>query len=204
MVRSPLINSELLQPFCKEIRFAPGDVLRQKGQHYLDMYLLTDGSRRRSIGKRPARRRNSGSAVPGSPIGEIGFLHGCPAHATVTARTSAGALVIDDPTLARLEREQPALAADLLRCLAEIAEERTSYNLVIDVDPRRLSPGPAPSRSTCAATRTCSRARNGCDTRSIVEELGRQSPYADHDKKIITDDLDDSATRSSPSRAARR
>jgi len=47
----------------------------------------------------------------GSPIGATAFLRGCPDMATVTARTAAGTLVIDDPTLARIEHEQPALAA---------------------------------------------------------------------------------------------
>jgi hypothetical protein len=66
---------------------------------------------------------------PGSPIGEIGFLRGSSATATVTARTPTCALVIDDDMLARLEREQPAVNADLLRRLAETAQERTSFNL---------------------------------------------------------------------------
>ena len=38
---------------------------------------------------------------------------------------------IDDATLERAEREQPALTADLMRRLAEIADERTSFNLVM-------------------------------------------------------------------------
>jgi len=43
-----------------------------------------------------------------SPIGEMGFLTGRAASATVTARTDVSALVMDDPTLALLERIEDA------------------------------------------------------------------------------------------------
>src|SRR5262245_27387364 len=95
-VPAALADLQLLQSICTQVRFEPGDVLRQKGQHYRDMYVITDGCV--DVDPGPA----------GSPIGEIAFLRGSPATATVTARTATAALVIGDPTLARLEREQPA------------------------------------------------------------------------------------------------
>ena len=71
-------------------------------------------------------------ARTGSPIGEIGFLHGGSATATVTAKTATSALVIDDSTVASLEKHHPPLAVQVLRQLAFIAEERMSDNLVLD------------------------------------------------------------------------
>jgi CRP-like cAMP-binding protein len=131
-----LIGPKLLGSVCGQVRFKTGDVLRQKGQHYRDMYVITDGC----VDVDPEISRGAGKRVVsgvGSPIGEIGFLRGCPATATVIARTATAALVIDDPALASLEHEQPALTAHLLRHLAETAEERTSYNLTWSSTPAR-------------------------------------------------------------------
>ena len=99
-----LSKSELLQSVCRQIRFQTGDVLRQKGQHYQDMYVITDGCVEVDL----ESGREGAKVVlshPGFPIGEIGFLRGRPAMATVIARAPTTALVIDDPTLARLEHE---------------------------------------------------------------------------------------------------
>ncbi|HZN30627.1 MAG TPA: cyclic nucleotide-binding domain-containing protein, partial [Xanthobacteraceae bacterium] len=123
-----MIESKLLQSVCRQIRFETGDVLRQKGQHYQDMYVITDGCVEVDL-ESGHEAANVVLSHPGFLIGEIGFLRGRPAMATVVARVPTTGLVIDDPTLARLEHEQPALTAHLLRHLADTAEERTSYNL---------------------------------------------------------------------------
>jgi predicted GNAT family N-acyltransferase len=183
-----LINSNLLQPFCRQVRFEPGDVLRQKDQHYKDMYLLTDGSV-------DIDREISGSARfvvrgAGSPVGEIGFLRGRPALATVIARTPVGALVIDDPTLVRLEQEQPAMTAHLLRHLADIAEERTSYNLILDSVVQAYNRGEDIDVYLCRNKDMLESAQR-LRYEVYCQELGRRSPYADHERKIISDELDD-------------
>jgi CRP-like cAMP-binding protein len=183
------IDLELLKPLCKSVRFEHGDVLRRNGQHYTDMYVVTDGwvdvelaSRNVTLGSR--------TRGAGSPIGEIGFLRGWPATATVTARTAVGALVIDDPTLARLENEQPLLAAQLLRHLAKVAEERTSDSLTFISIPAAYAKAPAIEVYLCRTSDMLERAqRLRYDV--YCRELGRSSPYADHDRKIISDDLDD-------------
>jgi predicted GNAT family N-acyltransferase len=152
------------------------------------MYLLIDG-------RVEVDRKSSGNAAKLiasgtlSPIGEISFLQGCPATATVIAKTQTTALVIDDPTLARIEQDQPALLAHLLRKLASIAEERTSDNLIF-------------SASACTSARAIDIYL--CRNKDMLEsaqrlrydvycrELGRCSPNADHERKIIADELDDS------------
>jgi predicted GNAT family N-acyltransferase len=176
-----------LHPLCRQQHFQPGDVLRQRGHHYADMYLITQGSVcvERAVGGTTVR-------TCGSPIGEIGFLRGTPAIATCRAQTSTTALVIDDPILARIEREQPALVADLLRYLGEIADERASFNLLLAhgdasyVHPRAIEvhlcrdPDMLESAQRLRYEVYCG-------------ELGRQSPYADHERRTITDDLDATA-----------
>jgi predicted GNAT family N-acyltransferase len=178
---------ELLQSFCKEIHFAAGDVIRHKGQHYRDMYLLTDGSV--DVDRTGAGAAKLVVSGTGAPIGEIGFLHGCPATATVTARTPTRALVLDDPMLARLERENPDLAAELLRKLAETAEERASENLIFASAARAFGKGEPIDVYLCRTPEMLESAQR-LRYQVYCEELGRQSPYADHDRKIITDELD--------------
>ena len=186
-VPSALVNSELLRSLCRQASFAPGEVLRRKGQHYTEMFLLTNG--RVDIDRETAGATRYSVRDAGSPIGEVGFLRGRPALATVTARTAVNALFIDDATLERVEREQPSLTADLMRCLAEIADERTSFNLV-------MTSSTAYAGSRAIEVFLC---RNKAMLESAqrlryevyCRELGRQSPFADHDKKIIADELDE-------------
>jgi CRP-like cAMP-binding protein/predicted GNAT family N-acyltransferase len=182
------INLELLRPICRQVRFGSGDVLRQKGQHYRDMYLITDG--RVDVDLEASRRTKLVVSDIGSPIGEIGFLRGCSATATVIARTATDALVIDDPTLARLEHEQPALTADLFRHLAETAEERTSNNLTWSSTRTAYSKSQSIEAYLCRNNEMLESAQR-LRYEVYCQELGRQSPHADHDKKIITDRLDD-------------
>ena len=70
--------------------FQPGDLLRQKGVHYRDMFLTIDGDFDvdfEAEGAKPALRLSG----PGAPIGEIGFLRGTAANATVVVwRVSYG------------------------------------------------------------------------------------------------------------------
>jgi predicted GNAT family N-acyltransferase len=184
---TPLIDSKLLQSFCSEIRFAPGDVIRQKGQHYADMYLITDGCV--EVDRETGHAAKLGVGA-GSPVGEIGFLRGCPATATVTATTATSSLVIDDATLARLEREQPAVAAELLRHLAATADERTNDNLIFTATSRTYGRAKPIDVYLCRSPDMLESAQR-LRYEVYCEELGRQSPYADHARKIITDDLDD-------------
>src|SRR5690349_17731760 len=120
--RGQMIDTALLGPLCREVRFAPGDVLRQKGQHYTDMYLILRGSV--VVDLDAGRARRIVVSATGAPIGEISFLRGRGATATVTATTDVTALAVDDPILARLEREHPAPTAQFLRAVARIADDR--------------------------------------------------------------------------------
>ena len=85
------VEMTLLEQNCTEVRFAAGTVLRRKGQHYRDMFLLLHGSAEIDL------ESTSGEKILvshcGLPVGEMGFLTGRAASATVTARTDTVALV---------------------------------------------------------------------------------------------------------------
>jgi CRP-like cAMP-binding protein len=182
-----LVDLRELQALCPAARFEPGEVLRQAGQHYRDMYLITGGIVDVALAGRDGTSKQSRSA--GSSVGEIGFLRGCPAIATVTARSVADALVIDDAMLARLEADRPALAARLMRHLAQTAEQRTGPNLIFEADAAR------PARRTAIDVYLCRNSEMLEKAQRLrydvyCGELGRQSPNADHGRGIIADNLD--------------
>ena len=180
------ISAGALAPLCREVRFEPGDVLRRKGVHYLDMVWITEGyvGVHLDDGSTPSEVRGIGS-----PVGEIGFLRGCPATATVIARSPVRGLAIDDPTLARLEQDEPALAAQLMRHLAQVAEERTRHSLTFVSGAGAYAQTPAIEVLLCRQPDMLLSAQR-LRYQVYCEELKRNSPFADHEKRIIADDLD--------------
>ena len=183
---SPADLGERLAPgLCATRQFVAGDELRRKDQHYTDMYLIVDGQVdvRLSPGADPIR------VGPGFPVGEIGFLKGCRATATAVAREPTTALVLDDDTLWRIEREDPMLAVFLLRALAATAESRISLNADLEAGQGAGSE----SNLEILLCRTDELLEDAMRLRYRVYcvELGRSSPYADHERKMIRDNLDD-------------
>ncbi len=182
------IDMKALGDFCAAVGFSQGDLLRVKGRHYRDMYWLTSGRVKVDFGD-DADVPNVAVVDAGWPIGEIGFLLGTPAAATVTAASAVTALVIDDAALARIDREQPALAARLLRVLAGIAESRKNWNTTYAGASGDYARGGAIEIRLCRG-RDMIEAAQRLRYEVSCGELGRSSPAADHDRKIISDALD--------------
>jgi N-acyl-L-homoserine lactone synthetase len=180
------IGMEPLASFCREVRFETGDLLRRKGVHYTDMYWIAEGSVGIHLDDNPTPRL---IRDPDSPVGEIGFLRGAPATATVIARSPIRAFVLDDPTLTRIEREQPALAVRLLCHLVEVAEERTSENLTFVSTAGSYADGRSIDILLCRSPEMLEAAQR-LRYEVYCEELKRNSPYADHERKTISDELD--------------
>lgn len=185
---APPISPQALAAHCRAARFAAGDVLRRQGHHYWDMYVVAEGEVEIDIAGASAARTLVLGAV--TPIGEIGFLNGCPATATVTAKTPVSALVIDDATLWRIEEEDPSLAVALSRFLARHSEARVTANAAL------FSMHGAARRGSAVEVHLCRNEemlRQAARLRYQVycEELGRNSPYADHEQKTIRDKFDD-------------
>jgi CRP-like cAMP-binding protein len=182
------VNPDAIAGLCREVAFAPGDVLRKKGQHYDSMYLLIEGEVEIALEKK-GQAPTILTRQRGSPIGEISFLTGRTATAHVKARTPTKALLIDDATWATLEREQPSVAADLYRQLAEVSDGRQSFNLLFLAD-ETGKPAEAPVEVRLCRNPQMLREAQRIRYEVYCEELGRTSPFADPEQRIIADDLD--------------
>lgn len=174
-------------PTTKCVSFQPGDLLRQKGVHYRDMLLTLGGDYEIDFETEGASPTLTVSE-PGTPIGEIGFLRGTAATATVKAVSSGSAVLVDDDVLETIERDQPDVVTGLLHRLAQVAEERTSFDFLTTGRPAY----PRGSAAEILVCRTDAMLKRAQRLRYEVycEELGRQSPFADHTQRIIADDLD--------------
>jgi N-acyl-L-homoserine lactone synthetase len=181
------IDVASFQTFCQAVRFRPGEVLRHKGQHYTDAYLIVDGS---VAVDRKTKDLPEIVVGAGCPIGEIGFLQGAAATATVTARTETSVLMLDGSALARLEQQQPVLAVHLLRQLAIVADERTCENLVLDSTTKAFTASPDIHILLCQNKKMLESAQR-LRYKVYCDELHRRSPFADHENKVISDDLDE-------------
>jgi CRP-like cAMP-binding protein len=171
---------------ARTLSFEAGELIRQKGVHYRDMLLVIQGDLEVDFESENALPKLRISE-PGTPIGEIGFLRGTTASATIRARSKGSAVVIDDDVLEWLEHHRPTAASQFLHRLAQTAEERTSFNLLT------TSKGPAYAKGLgILICRTEDMLKQAQRLRYDVYcgELNRQSPYADHDQRLISDDLD--------------
>lgn len=183
-----LVDPAPLREACREVTFAPGDVLRTKGQLSIDMLLLTAGDVEVILDPK-APERATLVAGAGAPIGEIGFLTGVPATATVRAKTPVTALYIDDGVWREIEARLPHLAVTLYRQLAAVAEGRQSHNLVFLAEKGMAAPG-VQSEIVFCRTRELLHEAQRIRYDIYCGELGRSSPHADHDARVIADDLD--------------
>jgi predicted GNAT family N-acyltransferase len=183
------MDPEPLKAYCREVSFPAGAALRTKGHLSVDMYLLTDGEVEVSIDRKLAPSLRL-AARRGAPIGEIGFLTGVPATATVTARTDARALYIDNSAWRELERRQPDLAVELYRHLAEVADGRQSHNLLFRADEEPAREANTAEIVLCQTPELLHSAQQ-IRYQIYCGELGRTSPFADAEKGIIADELDE-------------
>lgn len=175
-----------LKPHCPAVRFAAGARLREAGRHYRDMLLVTEGEVEVVLDlpgaeARPIRRG------AGEPVGEMGFLSGADASATVTALTPLTAWAIDDACLQRIERADPALYVRLLRRLDAFIADR--------VDSDKALAAAAGEGGDALDIRLC---RDG-DMLLLAKRLryqihcverGRGAQGADHEAELIEDSLD--------------
>lgn len=184
-----LSGVDALLPFTRKLVFDNGEILRRQGQHYTDAMILLRGSVAVELAAPKGKRRQTVQLGAGSAIGEIGFLQGLAATATVTAASAGEALLLDDDTLDRLENEVPQLAADLSRFLARTADQRLQANTALDLDPAHFGSGEGISVKLCRSPDMLKKAQQ---LRYAIYkmELGRDSPFADDRERTISDELD--------------
>ena len=187
MGTDPSILQELF-PFCSGREFQAGELLRKKGQHYREMFLIKEGTASVDLvnGKRTLEQIQ---VRAGDPVGEICFLQGVAATASVTATSDLKVLSLNDQELAGISRERPDLYARLLRNLAETASERLSFNLSVTPD-ETVSKGAGGIEILLCRSKDQWRLAKRLRFDVYCCELGRSSPGADHDERVITDELD--------------
>lgn len=167
------------------VSFDDGQTLRQKGAFAPDMLLITQGQVDCILSDTDAVQISVG---PDTIVGEIGFLTGQGATATLLAKGPVEALSLDASALQRLQQKTPAIAADVLRHLATLIQDRSAQN-------EGLLAGAAPDDEDTIEVVRCST----LDQRRTAQRLrydvhclenGRESAFADYDEEIIHDDLD--------------
>jgi CRP-like cAMP-binding protein len=180
---------ESIHGFLKEVIFGAGDVIHRMGERYREMYLIAEGwaevrPKREGCAEKPTE------LGPGSVIGEMGYLQGFPAPADIVTRTAVRALVMEDDTVWRVQKEAPQVAIEFCRFLGK-AVARTENR-----DSTGLPPLPIPGKSSNIEVIHC---RDEKILKEVMrlryhiccEEFGRYSPHLDHDKKILRDEFDD-------------
>ena len=185
---SVIVDHGRLAGICQEVVFPAGEVLRTKGKHYRDMFVLVDGAVEVTLGTKLQPNPFTVNQR-GSPVGEIAFLTGVTATATVTTKTPIRAMHVTDPTWRELEQRHPDTAVELYRRLCEVAEGRQSFNLLFADDTPQQRKSEKIEIVMCRTPQQLLEAQR-MRYQIYCVELGRTSPYADHDKKILADDLD--------------
>jgi predicted GNAT family N-acyltransferase len=180
-----------LHAFCRKISFEPGDIVRRQDQYYKELYLVTEGCLD-MLSPSPAREVRT-LIGPGSMLGEIGLLQGNRAIVTVMARTAASVLVIDYETLWRIHEGDRSTAVQFCRYLAKVSHPNESNP---SPSPNLMSLFPDASKASDVDVFIC---RNDQMRQEAMRlrydvccvEYGRESPDADHEKRILTDRLDE-------------
>lgn len=180
-----------LRELCEERRFAAGDVLRIRGGFAREMLYVLEGEVEITLAgdsEEPVVLSIGRQSI----IGEISFLTGRGATADVRCLTPVNALAIDQAVLAQLEARDPDLAADFSRHLARTAKARLSSDEVLlgDVSEDQAASFEIVMCTTADMMLTAQRLRYDV----YCGEFDRPSPYADHDKRVIIDDLDQHGT----------
>ncbi|MEX3017544.1 GNAT family N-acetyltransferase [Gymnodinialimonas hymeniacidonis] len=178
-----------LAKVARPVAFEDGTALRMKGVFASDILLITDGVVECILSEKNDVHLQVGA---GDIVGEIGFLTGKGANATLRAVGPVSALSIDGSALGRLQRDDPQHAAQVLRHLAILMQDRVEENEI-------LLPDPDPSEERSFDIIRCSTLDQLRTTQKIrydiyCLEFGRSSPYADPDEGTIIDDLDKSGT----------
>lgn len=108
----------------REQQYPPGTVILEEGSVASSIFVITDGHA-------VVEKTHLGGGVPinelgpGALFGEVSYLDGSPASASVVARTAVVALVIED--IEDLLSSDTALASGFYRSLAVVLAKRLRY-----------------------------------------------------------------------------
>lgn len=116
-------------------RYEPGDVMLQEGEEEVSIFVILSG--RVSV-----KREHVGFAIeigsfgPREIFGEMSFIEGLPASATVVAEEATEAAVISNRQLLNIIRQNPEFYGRFYHSLAEILSRRLRHtsDRVADAD----------------------------------------------------------------------
>lgn len=104
-------------------QFPIGEVVLNEGDNADTAYLVWDGSLVVTVGS-GAEASEVGRCGPGALLGEISFIDGGPATATVSAAENTRALCITALALDELRRSHPRIATSVLRAMCRQLAKR--------------------------------------------------------------------------------
>jgi SulP family sulfate permease len=118
-----------LDRYVEPVTASPGQVLLRRGEPVRELYLLRSGRLSVQVARPDGTTLRLRTMLPGVVVGEVSLYLGDGASADVVADTTCELLRIRRDELARLEREEPDVAARVHRWFATILAQRLSETL---------------------------------------------------------------------------
>jgi SulP family sulfate permease len=118
-----------LAPYLDRMYLAEGDVLLRQGEPPGDIFVLAEGRLAVEASTPEGKRVRVRSLRPGVVVGEIALYTGASRTADVVAETASVVLRCSGDQIARLETDDPDVAAELHRWLAATLAERLSDSM---------------------------------------------------------------------------
>lgn len=127
---------------------AAGAILIEEGAPHETLHLLWEGTLAVQVALASGARWEIGRLGPGSVVGEVSFIDGGLASATVTAVTGAQLLTLSRAALGELERSDAHLAAGVMQALCDslAARVRDASNRLEEAGPSAASAPSQPSK----------------------------------------------------------
>ena len=110
-------------------KFHPGEIMVNQGAEDREMYVLLEGSADVMVSKPDGSSLKVADLATGDVFGEVGLVAGLPRTANVVARGSATTLVLSWPSMDRIARQFPRIAARVYRNISGIVADRMAEQL---------------------------------------------------------------------------
>lgn len=146
-----LLDEDMLWLFHvgEEKAVNPGTAIVQEGVRPNAIFVVVRGSF--NVGVETLVDEPLATLRAGELIGEISFLEGSPASATIVADEESTVIAVDDQVLNERLHEDTAFAARLYRAFALVAERRLRNRVDYLTYLFELGRGPGSQRNSCAA-----------------------------------------------------
>jgi sulfate permease, SulP family len=118
------VDGDALAPYLLHHEATRGERLIEQGQPIPGLLIVTSGQVAAVLEHDDGSTTRLRVLRAGTIVGEIGFVLGVPATATIIAETDVAVDVLTSATLERMEHEAPQLSLALHRRLAQLASER--------------------------------------------------------------------------------